>query len=121
MPLASTIQEAALESRPRILLVMGSHGFPPTQARLSRAAELIQELSSRGAGVDAVLLIERGLRPSEEAALGSLRAGARELEIVEHPSLRSLAYRVALKAGDIVSFPRRLGGRFHCPGRLLNV
>jgi hypothetical protein len=100
---------------------MGSHGFPPTQARFYRAAELIQELFSRGAAVDVIVLIERGLRPFEEEALGSLRAGVRELEIVEHPSLQSLAYQAALRAGDMVSLPRRLGGRYHCPGKLLNL
>ena len=105
-------------ARPRILLLAGSHGFPPTQARLSRPAELATALRQSGAAVDLVLLEEKQLQPAEEDALCALRALVDEFELMRHPALSSFTFQALRRLRAAFSPVDRLGGRLHCPPAL---
>jgi hypothetical protein len=104
---------------PGVLIITPSHGFPPTQARIRRAAEIADQISRRGTPVDVCILLERRLEPCEQDALDGLKARVRELDVVEHPALGSWIHRALGRAHKAFSRGVRLGGREHCPRRFL--
>jgi len=111
----------AVKDRPRVLILAGSHGFPPTQARLSRPAEVATALRQSGAAVDLLLLEEKQLQPAEEDALGVLRGMVDEFELVRHPALTSFPFQAIQCLRTAFSCVDRLGGRLHCPQRLMRL
>lgn len=116
-----TQSQESRPTRPAVLLIMGSHGFPPTRARFARLRELARELTLHGVIVDSVLLCEKPLLPFEEEELKSSTILLRELEIVQHPKTGSFFSQVILKATGALALKPQLGGRLHCPARLLQV
>jgi hypothetical protein len=104
---------------PGVLVITPSHGFPPAQARLRRAAEIADQISRRGLAVDVCILLERPLQPYELDALDALRARVRALDVIEHPSMGSWIQRAVARAGKALSRRTRLGGWEHCPRRFL--
>ncbi len=109
----------------KILLVSGTHGFPPTRARFSRVRELAAELAVRGVTLHLVLLVEKPLSPGELDQVESLRQYCHEMELVEHPQNSSLIHRAWRKARDFVAERLGRGPRpgleLHCPGHLLRI
>jgi hypothetical protein len=107
------------DSTPGVLILTTSHGFPPTQARLRRAAELADQITRRGIPADICVLLEKPLEPYEAEALAALRARVRDLEVVEHPALGNFIQRALARAAKALSRRGALGGPEHCPGRFL--
>jgi glycosyltransferase involved in cell wall biosynthesis len=103
-----------------VILITASHGFPPTQARFSRATELVLAMGERGVVVDVVVLLERPLEPPEEDALDLLRAAANELDLVRHPSSDALWGAARARLAGALGLGQGLGGFLHCPRRLIS-
>jgi len=111
----------AVSDRPKILIIAGSHGFPQTQARLSRPAEIASALRQSGAAVDVVLLEEKRLQPTEEDALDRLREQVDQFELIHHPVLGSFAFQAVRRLRAAFSCVDRLGGGLHCPQALTRL
>jgi glycosyltransferase involved in cell wall biosynthesis len=111
---------------PGILLVVGSHGFPPTQARFNRAAEIARELCLRQGAPEIVVLAERAFEPFEADAARALGELVSEIEVLAHPEAgsrvqRLLARTLARGREALAGAPPPLGGRQHAPPRLLRL
>ncbi len=104
----------------RVLVVAASHGFPATKARLERPIELVRALTASGAACDVVVLCERMLQPAEEDSIDDLRSWARRVEKISHPVVDSFVYQTISSLRAALSLPSSLGGRQHCPARLLS-
>lgn len=116
---AYSLSPSGYEVPDDILIIAGSHGFPPTQARLARASEILDGLALWGATVDMVVLVESALSRAEEDQLLSLSVRARRFEALEHPRIGSPLRRLfsALERHSATL----LGGRLHCPRGLLGL
>ncbi len=115
-----------IDRRFKILLIVGSHGFPATQARFARVRELAAELALRGATLHLLLLVEKPLTPRELDQVRSLRHYCHKIELVEHPEITSRIYRTWRRFKDVVA--ERFGRRRpaadlerHCPENLLRI
>lgn len=107
--------------RPAVLLVTGSHGFPATHARFARGAEIARELTRRGCAVDWVVLVERPLEYVEEDELVALRSSVRDLQIVDHPVLRSPAWKIAAWLLARMGLGPPYGGAWSAPRPFLRL
>jgi len=107
-------------ARPAILVVAPSHGFPSTKARWERPSELIRRLVAGGAACDLVVLEEKPLHPFERELIDELQSWTRRFEVVPHPAVDSFVYQSLAHLKDALSLRPRVGGRAHCPARLLS-
>lgn len=128
LPTKIDMQESFAEENSgyRILLVAGTHGLEPTQARSTRVRTLAKELACRGARVDVLLLVEKPLRAHEEAQITSLRGSCHALQLFYHPVFSSSVYRAWLQTEELINekIMRRSqppGRTRHCPQQFLRL